>query len=37
MKTTAPTAENWLFLVLAILGAIIIATVAVMTAPGANI
>ena len=36
MKTSAPTAENWLFLVLAILGAITVATVAVMTAPGAG-
>jgi len=36
MKTSAPTAENWLFLVLAILGAIAVSTVAVMTAPGAG-
>jgi hypothetical protein len=37
MNTSSPTAQNWLFLALAILGAILVATVAVMTAPGANI
>ena len=37
MKATSPTVENWLFLFLAILGAITVATVAVMTAPGAAV
>jgi hypothetical protein len=36
MKTSTPTAENWLYLVVAILGAIAVSTIAVMTAPGAG-